>query len=221
MQVSESAARRRHMIDSQLKPNKVTDRRVIEAMSAVPREPFLPRDLTGVAYLDEDLPIAPGRFLMEPMVFARLLQAAEIQPSDVVLDIGCGSGYSAAVLCRLAGTVVALESDKALAARAQNLLSELACDTVALVEGELSQGYPSQAPYNVIILEGSVAAVPEAISNELAEGGRLVAVLRDRVAGTGRATLFTRRAGVLGRRVLFDAATPELPGFRAPAGFVF
>lgn len=219
MQVSESAARRRHMIDSQLKPNKVVDARVLDAMAAVPREPFLPRDLTGVAYLDEDLPIAPSRFLMEPMVFARLLQAAEIQPGDVVLDIGCGSGYSAAVLCRLAGTVVALESDKALAIRAQKLLSELACDTVALVEGELSQGYPSQAPYNVIVLEGSVPEVPEAISNELAEGGRLVAVVRDR--GAGRATLFTRRAGILGRRVLFDAATPELPGFRAPAGFVF
>jgi len=213
------SAARRHMVDSQIKPNKVTDERLLAAIGALPREPFLPRGLAGVAYVDEDIPLGGGRYLMEPMVFARLLQAADIRPQDLVLDIGCGTGYSAAVLCRLGGTVVALEEDKTLARRALEILPPLACDTVAVVEGKLSEGYPGQAPFDVIVIEGAVPEVPARILDQLAEGGRLVAVVRRGLAG--QAMLYERRDGLLAGRVLFDASTPVLPGFAAPQGFVF
>ena len=149
------------MVESQLRTNKVTDTRILEAFETVPRERFLPEGRSGVAYIDEDLPVAPGRYLMEPMILARLLQAAEIAPGDIVLDIGCASGYSCAILARLADTVVALEADEALSQQAETALQDLVIDNAVVVQGDLTQGYAKQAPYNVILLGGAVAAVPE------------------------------------------------------------
>ena len=214
------SAARRNMVDSQLKPNKVTDARVIAAMAAVPRERFVPDALQGVAYSDEDIPLGQGRYLMEPMVFARLLQAAEIAGSDKVLALGAGAGYGAAVMARLAASVVALEADPALAGRARGLLGELGCGTVSVVVGALEAGCPAEAPYDVIVLEGEVEDLPDALLRQLAPGGRLVGVMRR--AGIGKATLCTRLDdGRTVERVLFDAATPRLPGFARPAQFVF
>ncbi len=153
-------------------------------------------------------------------MLARLLQAAAVEPGDVVLDIGCGTGYASAILAQLAATVVALESDHGLAEQAGRTLSELGVDNVLVVEGALTEGYAKQAPYNVIVLGGSVAEVPQTIYDQLAEGGRLVAVVRE-PAGLGRGTLMQRIAGAPSSRVLFDAATPFLPGFTRKAGFVF
>jgi len=210
---------RLNMVENQIRTNRVTDALVIEAMNTLPREAFVGAGQEGIAYIDEDIQIAPGRYLMEPMVLARLLQAAEVRESDVVLDIGCGTGYAAAVLSRLANTVVALESDAALAAQATQTLSTLEIDTVAVVEGALQDGYPKQAPYDVIFFGGAVSDVPAAIAGQLAENGRLVAVTHKKGVGTG--TLITNHRGVLSRRELFDAATPFLPGFEPAPEFVF
>lgn len=217
--MSNSAAARRHMIESQIMPSGVTDRGLLAAIEAVPRELFVPKPLRGVAYVDQDLEVAPGRYLMEPRVFAGLLLAAAIGAGDVVLDVGCGRGYHTAVLARLAGTVVALESDEALGAQASETLTELGVDNAAVVSGPLAEGYPSQAPYDVIFLSGAVAEIPEGLSAQLAPSGRLLAVIG--AGGAGQAALMSRHAASLGRRSLFDAAIPPLPGFEVEPGFVF
>jgi protein-L-isoaspartate(D-aspartate) O-methyltransferase len=218
------ATARFNMVESQLRTNKVSSDPLIAAFEAVPRERFLPERLRGIAYIDEDIPLGPpgmgGRHLMEPMVLARMLQAAAVQPGDVVLEIGSGSGYAAAILARLAATVVALESDPDLAKQANALLNELGVDNAIVVTGALTEGYPKQAPYNVILMSGAVSAVPRAISDQLADGGRLVAVVKQG-AGLGRAVLMQRSGNHVAQRVLFDAATPFLPEFEAEPGFVF
>ena len=213
------AEARLNMVENQVRTNRVTDPLVIEAMSELPREAFVQKDQQGIAYIDQDIEIAPGRYLMEPMVLARLLQAAEVTENDVVLDIGCGSGYASAVLAHIANTVVALECDSALAAQATETLNALEIDTVAVVEGNLQEGSPKQAPYDVIFVGGAVADVPQAIAGQLADGGRMVAVTHTKTVGTG--TLITNHRGVLSRRELFDAATPFLPGFEPAPAFVF
>lgn len=214
------AAARHNMVECQVRPNKVTDERLLAAMSELPRERFLPKPRQGVAYVDEDIPLGDGRYLMEPMVLARLIQAAAVAPGDLALDVGCGSGYSTAVLARLCDTVVALESHAGLAAEATAALAELGIDNAAVFERPLAKGYAKQAPYDVILFGGAIAQLPEAIVNQLGEGGRLVAVVAER-QGMGKGTLFVRRSGVVSSRVLFDAATPLLPEFAPESRFVF
>jgi protein-L-isoaspartate(D-aspartate) O-methyltransferase len=214
------AAARSKMVESQIRTNKVTDPHLLDAFENIPRERFVPEPLRGIAYIDEDVALGGERFVMEPMVLARLLQAARPGPGDVVLDLGCGSGYATAILSRLAATVVALEVDAALAAAANQTLDELEIDNAVVVEGPLAEGYPKQAPYNVILLNGAVSEVPLAIADQLAEGGRLVTVVSVG-AGLGRATLMRRDGGVISSRILCDASVPVLPGFEAAPGFVF
>lgn len=213
------SAARHNMVESQLRPNRVTDEDLLAAFGAVPRELFVPAPLAGVAYVDDDIEIAPGRWLMEPMVLGRLLQAASLRREDVALVIGCGTGYACAIMARLVNTVVAVESDIALAATATRLLGELAIDNVVVLEGRLTDGHPAQAPYDVILIDGGVEEVPPGIQQQLAEGGRLVTVARS--GGLGRAMLMTRRAGAVSGRILFDAAVPPLPAFALVPGFVF
>lgn len=214
------ATARRNMVESQVRPNEVTDPRLIEAMLETPREIFVPESFKSVAYGDKDVDLGGGRCMMAPMLLARLLQTAEVGPRDIVLDVGCASGYSAAVLARLCDTVVAVEEDRDLAARASTLLAELGVDNAAVIEGPLADGCAKQAPYDVILFGGAVSAVPEAIAAQLAEGGRMVAVVDDG-AGMGTATLTTRRGDTLSSRPVFDASTPILPGFATGPEFVF
>lgn len=213
------AAARLNMIEGQIRPNRVTDEELLAALASVPRELFVPEALRSLAYCDEDIPIGNGRFLMEPMVLAQLLQMAAIQPGDTLLDVGCGTGYSSAVAASLANRVVAVESDKALASRAADVLAELSIGNVTVVEGPLEEGCPKHGPYQAIVLQGAVEFVPPAILQQLTEGGRLVAVvLHD---GVGRATLMQRTHGAVSGRIIFDAAVARLPGFSRQPGFIF
>lgn len=214
------AAARLNMVESQIRPNRVTDPAVIGAMLAVPREQFVPETLRAVAYVDEDIPIGNCRFLMEPMVFARLVQAARITPADAVLEIGAGTGYGSAILARLARAVIAIESDPALVKSASHRLADLAVRNVIVAEGPLAAGHARAAPYNAIIISGAVQRIPEAVSEQLAEGGRLVGVVSP-PGGAGKAVLATRVGGIVSTRVIFDAGTPLLPGFELEPGFVF
>jgi protein-L-isoaspartate(D-aspartate) O-methyltransferase len=211
-------AARHMMVEAQLRTNRVITPELIDALETVPRENFVPRQMAGGAYIDGAVPIGNGRSLMEPMVFGRLLQTAAIQKTDVVLDVGCASGYSAAVLSHVASTVVALEIDSELAGRASAALAQLGVDNVAVVTGPLTEGDAAHGPYDVIIVEGQVPAVPKTLLDQLAEGGRLLAVIEDG-AGPGRATLFTRFNGAISHRVIFDATAGRLPGFVAPVPF--
>ena len=215
------AAVRHNMVESQLRTCKVTNSHLIDAMDDVPRERFVPKQLSSIAYVDEDLQVAPGRYLMEPLVLARLLQAAAITEEDVALDIGCGTGYSAAVLGRLAGTVVGLEADSGLADAAGDTLSAVGADNVIVVSGNLADGYSRQGPYGVILFSGGIPFVPPAIIDQLAEGGRMVAVLRGPGEAIGRATLWVKLRGELSHRVVCDASVPPLPGIQADTAFTF
>lgn len=216
---------RENMIESQVRPNGITDHRLISAMSRVPREQFVPDSLKSIAYMDEDiaLPMGEGgarRFLIEPMAYARLVQAAKVKPSDIVLDVGGGSGYSAAVLSHLAQTVVAIESDAALVQAANENMLRLEASNVAVVESSLKDGHSAEGPYDVIIINGRVGVVPDELLNQLADGGRLVAVVG--ATEVAQARLYTRSGDQVADRHVFDASIPALSEFDAPpAGFRF
>jgi protein-L-isoaspartate(D-aspartate) O-methyltransferase len=211
---------RNNMVECQLRPNRITDNAVLAAMGTLPRERFLPESLRSVAYADEDLCIAAGRYIMEPVVVGRLIQAAEPRSGGVALVVGGGTGYEAAVLAGMVGTVFVLESDKGLSDAASRLYSELALDNVVAVDGPLGNGLPDQGPYDVILINGAVQVLPDSLTAQLAQGGRLVCVV-DEGRGVGRATLLQRTAGGISRRVVFDASVPVLEEFRKAPSFVF
>jgi protein-L-isoaspartate(D-aspartate) O-methyltransferase len=208
------------MIEGQLRPNTVTDERVINAFGALRRELFVPERLHGIAYVDEDLPLGGGRYLMAPMVAARLVQAMEVKPGDAALVVGAGVGYEAAVIAQLARSVVALEDDAELARLGRAALVEHRIATAKYVEPGAAQGSRARSAYDAILFAGAVAEIPVEIAAQLGEGGRLAAVVRPG-EGLGRATLTTRTGGILAHRVIFDAATPLLPGFARKPAFIF
>jgi protein-L-isoaspartate(D-aspartate) O-methyltransferase len=210
---------RTKMVDGQVRTTDVTDAAIIEAMLTVPREAFVDEKRRALAYIDEDIEIAPGRYLMEASPFAKLVQLADIRPGETVLDVGAGTGYSAAVLSRLAGRVVALESDAALAESARAALAALGADNVAVVTGPLAAGHADAAPYDVILLEGAVGLSPDALFAQLREGGRLVAVEGQGNAGVAR--LHLKSGGIVTGRRAFNAAVKPLPGFERTPAFVF
>ncbi|MBE7637094.1 methyltransferase domain-containing protein [Sneathiella sp. P13V-1] len=211
-------AARRNMVLTQLRPNNVTSDSVADAMDTVPREIFVPENLQGVAYMDEDLEVAAGRYLIEPRVFARVLQAAAVKDTDVVLDVACGTGYTSAVLGRLAQAVVAVESDEALVEKASEILTSIEADNVAVIQADLTAGNEKQGPYNVIHINGAVDEVPEALFAQLQEGGRLVCVMGH---NPGVATLYVKENGTVFKKALFDAIVPELNEMKKAAGFSF
>lgn len=214
------AIARRKMVENQLRANRVTEEALVAAMDSLPRERFVPPAQAGIAYVDEDLEVASGRYLMEPMVLGRLIQALEIAPADMILDVACATGYSTAVLARLGGTVAAVEEDEALAKAANDTLNALSVDNAVVLHCPHAEGYPKQAPYDAILVNGAMGEVPQALFDQLAEGGRLAVVVKEG-RGLGRAVLFRKVGGLIGQRVLFDAGTPLLPGFAKEAGFVF
>jgi len=213
------AAQRANMVATQVLANGVTEERLLDAFRAVPREQFVPADKRGIAYADAQLEIVPGRWLMEPRSFAKLLELVDILPSDSVLDIGCATGYSTTVIAQLASRVTGLEEDAALVRIASEMLDAIRSANATVVQGALAQGYRGGAPYNVIFIEGGVEEIPEALFAQLGEGGRLVAILQGE--SLGRAVVFLKEEGRVGHRFDFDASATVLPGFRKPAAFVF
>jgi len=215
------AQARRTMVDSQVRPSDVTDLRLIAAMLDVPREQFVPAARRAVAYLDIDVPISGqgARALLKPMVLARLLQAAGIGENDRVLDVGCATGYSTAVVAKLAGEVIALEEDVALARIAGETLAACGVTNGSVVSGPLQNGWERSAPYDVIVLEGASEVVPAALLSQLKDGGRLVAVSGS--GPMGKATIYRAAGGRATAQTLFDASAPLLPGFAKAAAFVF
>ena len=210
---------RQKMVDGQVRTSDVTDQRVIDAMLTVPREVFVPGDRTAMAYLDLDLDVGDNRFLQKPVVVARLLQAAEVRPTDTVLVVGCASGYTAALAARLAERVVATDPDAALVARARTALDKLGLTGVAVAVARVAEGDAAQAPYDVIVLEGATEIVPDKLYRQLKEGGRLVGVFAD--GDVKRATLVTHSHDDFGSRILFDASARLLPGMQRTPEFVF
>ena len=213
-------AARVNMVESQLRPNRVTDERLIAAFMRIRRELFVPERLRGVAYVDDDLPLGNGRYMMKPMVAARLLQAATVDAKDTALVIGAGVGYEAALLALLVRSVIALEDNPDLARIGRSALVDHRIASVSYVETPLPLGHRQRSPYDLVLFGGAISVIPQEIKAQLAEGGRIAVVLRSHEC-VGRATLITRTGGVLASRVIFDAATPLLPSFASKPAFVF
>jgi len=218
----EFAVQRANMVDSQVRPSDVTDRRIPRAMLEVPREVFVPAAQRALAYKDDPIRLHGGsraRTMPAPRLLAKMLQHLEIGAGDSVLDIGCTTGYAAAVLARLAKTVTALEDDATLAETARRNLAGVGASAVRVEVGPLPGGWAPQAPYDAILLEGSVAEIPATILDQLKDGGRLAAIISE--GRVGRMALWQRTGARFDSRVIFDAEASMLPGFEKPVGFVF
>ena len=217
------AAARRMMVDGQVRTADVTDPRILSAMLDLPREQFFPEDKVSLAYLDLDVAVSeaglPVRRLLKPMVLAKLIHAANLAETDHVLDVGCATGYSTALLSRLARSVVGLEEDAALARQAPGMLAAAGVVNAKVVTGALVKGWPAEGPYDAILLEGATETVPAALVEQLKTGGRLACVLGR--GQSGKAMIYRRSEGDLSGRAVFDAAAPLLPGFAKPQEFVF
>ncbi len=211
------ATQRRIMVDTQIRPSDVTSFDIIEAMLAVPRELFVPEAQRAAAYAGETLRIGPDHYLLDPRSFAKMLEALDLGPEDLVLDLAVGLGYSSAVIARLVEAVVAVEADPEMAAEAQRLLSEVGADNVAVIAGNPAEGAPRHGPYDGIIIEGGVEEIPSALVAQLKEGGRVCAIFMDGEFGECR--VGHKIGGVLAWRPVFHAAAPVLPGFERQPEF--
>lgn len=217
--MTDFAVARRVMVDNQVRPADVTSLAIIDAMLWVPRERFVPKARRDVAYAETEVEIAPGRVMLQPRTFAKMLEAVEIDPRGLVLDLAPGTGYSTAVIARLAEAVVAVEPDAVLARQAQSILVELEADNAVVAQGDPAAGDPAHGPYDVIFVNGAVEILPDGLVEQLKEGGRLVAVFRD--GPVGKCRVLTRARHAVSRRFVFDADAPVLPGFERPVEFAF
>jgi len=219
--MTDYALARRNMVEGQLRPNRVTNSALLDVVGGLPRERFLPEPLRSVAYADEDVRLGSGRVLMEPMVLARLIQTLQPSRDHKALVAAAGRGYGAALLAGLVREVVAVESDAGLGRAAEETWKALSLGNIRLVAGNPEAGAPSAAPFDAILIEGGVRQIPQALLDQLAEGGRLVTVLAGAPGTLGVATLVVKEGGVTSSRPLFDAGTPPLPGFAPPPRFTF
>ncbi len=212
-------AARTKMVENQIRTTDVTSHSVLRAFYNVPREAFVPAKAKSLAYIDTDIEVAPGRYLMEASPLAKLLQLAAVTKNDVVLEVGTGSGYVAAILSQLAGSVISVEVDGALAEQATESLSSLGHDNVAVVTGELQNGYASEAPYDLVFVNGAVEEVPSALLEQLRDGGRLVAVVG--YGNAAQAKVLVKEQGAISESTYFNASVKPLPGFGKIKEFVF
>ncbi|MCM2562327.1 protein-L-isoaspartate O-methyltransferase [Lutimaribacter sp. EGI FJ00015] len=215
--MTDFATRRTVMVDTQVRPNDVTKFNVIDAIMAVPREDFVPAEKRETAYVGENVDIGGGRVLLEPRTLSKMLDALDIQPDELVMDIGIGLGYSAAVISRLAEAVVAVEEDETMAQEAQTALAEAEADNVVVHVGPLAEGAAQHGPYDVILLQGAVAHLPDQIIEQLKDGGRIICLFDEGVMGTVR--IGYKVDGVMSWRDAFNAGAPVLPGFERHTAF--
>lgn len=212
------AALRTVMVDTQVRTQDVTKFNIIEAMLTVPREVYIPESQRGVAYVGGDITLDGGRVVLEPRTQGKMLDALAVEPEDLVLDLGCGLGYSAAILAHLAEAVVAVEEIDGLAEEAQSTLSEQGVDNVAVIAGTLAEGSAKHGPYDVIVIEGGVEEVPAALTDQLKDGGRIAAIFMDGPLGECR--IGHKLDGKMNWRMAFNATAPVLTGFTKEPGFV-
>ena len=217
--MADYAQQRTNMVDAQVRANDVTNPGIHAAMREVPRERFVPQSRRAMAYADAAVEVAPQRHLLDPRTFSKLLQLVEIRSSDTVLDVGCATGYSSAVLARLAKSVVALEQDADLVRVAVEALASAGVGNATVVQGQLAGGCKDRAPYDVIFVNGGIQEPPQALLAQLAEGGRLAGILQ--TGAQGHAELYVKQHGRVGARADFDASVPLLAGFKKAVGFVF
>jgi protein-L-isoaspartate(D-aspartate) O-methyltransferase len=215
----DAVAARRHMVDGQIRTADVTNPNLLAAMQTVPRELFVPPASASQAYLDGDAPLGKGRALLRPRVLAKLIQGAQLTAGEHVLDVGCGTGYSAAVMSQMGGLVVALEEDADLVRQAEAAVAAMGAGQISIVTGPLTGGWPNAAPYDFILINGAVEVVPEALGHQLTPAGRLATIFGRGPAS--KAMIYHAIEGRLVGRPIFDAAAPLLPGFAATPGFVF
>lgn len=215
--MTDFAARRTMMVDTQVRPSDVTKYTIIDAMLSIPREAYVPSAKREAAYVGEHVTLAPGRVVLDPRTLAKLLDALDIQPVEAVLDLGCGLGYSTAVIARMAEAVVAVEEDADLATEAQATLSAQGVDNAAVVAGKLAEGAAKAGPYDVIVLQGAAEVIPEALLAQLKEGGRIGAIFMEGALGVAR--IGYKIDGVVTWRQAFNASAPVLPGFAAHRAF--
>ena len=212
---------RKIMLECQIRPNKVIDERVLSAFSEIPRELFVQKSMRDIAYIDEDLPLSNGRYLMEPMILARLIQSLELSVSDNVMIIGVGTGYSAAIISQIVASVIGIESRANLIQKAENNLTSLDITNAVLFKERLQDGYSKEAPYNAILIDGGVSFIPDNILNQLANDGRLVSIYRSKAETAGEASLWMRAARKFSRTCLFNAQVPTLEEFKLKQEFSF
>lgn len=213
------AARRRMMVDTQVRPADVTKYPIIEAMQRIPREHFVPSDLVEVAYVGENIPVGDRRVILEPRTLSKMLDALNLQPDDLVLDLGSAYGYSAAIVAALAQAVIALEEDEILATEAERALADQGVDNAAVIRGPLREGAAKHGPYDAILLQGAVEQIPEAILSQLKDGGRIAALFSEGALGVVR--LGYKIDGKMNWRFDFNAGAPVLPGFEIEQSFAF
>jgi protein-L-isoaspartate(D-aspartate) O-methyltransferase len=216
--MTDYAARRNIMVDTQVRPSDVTKFPIIEAMLSVPREAFLPDEQREAAYVGENVALGHGRVLLEPRTLAKMLDALDVQGDELVLDIGAGLGYSSAVIARMAEAVVALEEVEAWTEEAQGILADVGADNVIVQQGVLAEGAPQHGPYDAIILQGAVEHLPEAIAGQLKEGGRMAVLFVEGALGVVR--IGYKIDGKMNWRFAFNAGAPVLPGFARHTAFV-
>lgn len=205
------------MVDTQVRPSDVTKFPIIDAMLSIPREAFLPASLREAAYVGENLTLPSGRVVLDPRTLAKMLDALDIQATDVALDLGCGMGYSTALLARMTDFVVGIEDDEALADEAQAVLSEHGIDNAAVMSGPLPEGAAKSGPYDVIILHGAVEDVPAALTDQLREGGKFAAIFAEGALGSVK--IGHKIDGRISWRFAFNAGAPVLDDFRAARSF--
>ena len=213
---------RKMMLESQIRPNKVIDELVLSAFAETPRELFVQKAMRDIAYIDEDLPLCNGRYLMEPMILARLIQSLALQISDNVMIVGVGTGYSATIISQIAASVIGIESRAPLLQKAESNLATLDVSNTILFKGRLQDGYEKEAPYNAILIDGGVSFVPDNILNQLSENGRLVSIYRpSNIASAGEASVWMRSGKKFSRTCLFNAQVPTLEEFKEKTEFCF